>query len=325
MHAVVRILSVLLIAGTWAGWEVLERLTPQGATTSQEPFSALAAPAPSNDRDAWAVDFLARLGNAQPTGETVAFLEAWHRAEGGTAAFNWLNTTQGAAGDTCYNYINGACGVRNYPDYATGIQATVETLQNGYYPRTLAGLVSNQPVIDDGEMGTWGTGGGAVRAQMEATQVEYAPRVSSKCGYTDTMAVGENSSFYSTGAPAWSGQYGGMHLGADMIGNPGDPVYAPWEMMIDSVGRYDDPGRYGAFIQAHIVSDGYLFYAGHLIDVYVASGQRVPACTVIGTLGATSQPHTHIKMGSPSAPVPCEGAQPGPNGCIDPIEYWETH
>ena len=117
----------------------------------------------------------------------------------------------------------------------------------------------------------------------------------------------------------------GMHLGDDMVGNPGDAVYAPWDMTIDSVGEYTDPGRFGKNIQAHVVSDGYLFYAGHLIDVYVSAGQLVPACTQIGTLGATAGPHTHIKMASPGAPIPCEGSEPGPNGCVDPIEYWETH
>jgi cell wall-associated NlpC family hydrolase len=162
MQIVVRILSVLLIAGTWAGWEVLERLTP--ATTSQEPFSATIALKP-----AWTTDVLAGLGNESPTANTVAFLEAWARAENTQAAFNPLATTQGAEGSTMFNCLNPACtvGVRNYPDYATGVRATVETLTNGFYPRTLAGLVSNQPTVDDGEMGVWGTGGGAVRAQLE--------------------------------------------------------------------------------------------------------------------------------------------------------------
>jgi hypothetical protein len=57
-------------------------------------------------------------------------------------------------------------GVRNYPDYETGIQATARTLTNGYYPRTLAGLQSNAPMVDDGEMGVWGTGGEGIRAQL---------------------------------------------------------------------------------------------------------------------------------------------------------------
>ena len=153
--------------------------------------------------------------------------------------------------------------------------------------------------------------------------VQAAP--AARCGYTDTNQVAEGSAFTSTGSPYWAGQYGGMHLGDDFIGNAGDPVYAPWDMTIDSVGRYDDPGRFGANIQAHIDADSTLFYAGHLIDVYVTGGQRVPACTKIATLGATAGPHTHIKLASPAAPVPCEGSPPGAGGCIDPMEYWNTH
>jgi cell wall-associated NlpC family hydrolase len=70
--------------------------------------------------------------------------------------------TADGEGRRLYNSV----GVRNYPDYETGIQAMARTLTNGYYPRTLAGLQSNAPVVDDGEMGVWGTGGGAVRAQL---------------------------------------------------------------------------------------------------------------------------------------------------------------
>jgi hypothetical protein len=121
-----------------------------------------AAVAPTTARERFAVDVLSALGNTRPTLETVAYLEAWHRAEGGTATFNWLNTCQPATGATDYNSV----GVKNYPDYQTGIQATVETLTNGYYPRTLAGLVTNRPVVDDGEMGVWGTGAGNLRARL---------------------------------------------------------------------------------------------------------------------------------------------------------------
>lgn len=121
-----------------------------------------AEPAPVAVQQGWAVDLLAALGNTQPSAETVAYLEAWHRAEGGTATYNWLNTTQETPGATDYNSVH----VRNYPDYQAGIDATAQTLTNGRYPNTLAGLLSNAPIVDDAEMGTWGTGGGAVRDQL---------------------------------------------------------------------------------------------------------------------------------------------------------------
>lgn len=114
----------------------------------------------------WETDLLAAIGNSAPTAETVAYLAAWARAENTAAAFNPLATTHGAAGDSCFNYLNGRCGVRNYPDYQTGIDAIAATLANGRYPNTLAGLQTNAPIVDDGEMATWGTGGGAIRDQL---------------------------------------------------------------------------------------------------------------------------------------------------------------
>jgi cell wall-associated NlpC family hydrolase len=123
----------------------------------------------------WETDLLRAIGNTQPTSDTITYLAAWYRAEGGTAAFNPLNTTQIAPGATCYNAD--PC-VKNYPDYATGIQATAETLLNGSYPLTLAGLQKNAPIVDDAEMAIWGTGGGAIRRQL-ATAPQAAPQAAS--------------------------------------------------------------------------------------------------------------------------------------------------
>jgi len=130
---------------------------------------------PMTERERFAVDLLAGLGNPQPTTETIAFVVAWQGGENTAAAFNPLATTQPAPGDTCFNYINGRCGVRNYPDYETGLRATIETMTNGFYPRTYEGLVTNAPVADDGELGTWGTGADAVRTQWAQVVEQPAP------------------------------------------------------------------------------------------------------------------------------------------------------
>jgi murein DD-endopeptidase MepM/ murein hydrolase activator NlpD len=164
-------------------------------------------------------------------------------------------------------------------------------------------------------------GGRVVIGAEKAAAAIAAPAAQAKCPYTDTMEY--SAGFYSTGSGYWGGQWGGYHLGVDFVGPAGAQVYAPFSLSIEDVSRYDDPGRYGAFIQGRF-DDGTLFYAGHLIDVFVQEGTEVRACTVIGTLGATAGPHTHIKLAGPSAPVPCEGAEPGPYGCIDPIAYWEA-
>lgn len=153
--------ALLVCALGWLALHILDA-APVEATIAPVGAAQTAQDAPQDTREAWARDVLAGLGNGQPSAATVKYMEAWHRAEGGTAAFNWINTTQPAAGATDYNSV----GVKNYVSYEQGIQATVITLENGYYPRTLHGLQTNAPVVDDGEMGTWGTGGGALRAQL---------------------------------------------------------------------------------------------------------------------------------------------------------------
>lgn len=333
--------------------------TPGGATAAQEPFSALAAPigvlqGPPSLTGADIDEILAGYGSpAMGSGQDFYDLGLQYGIDPAYALAFFVEESSAGTdprwdglkpdGSTTHDIGNISCGGgfpcygrwRDYPDWRTGIDDWFRLIRTEYIEQrghtTVDQVIPVYAPAFENDVGGYTNTVSALVGKwrdeygMEGTQVAYAPRVSSKCGYTDTMTVGENSSFYSTGAPAWSGQYDGYHLGADMVGNAGDPVYAPWGMTIDSVGRYDDPGRYGAFIQAHIVSDGYLFYAGHLIDVYVQAGERVSACTVIGTLGATSQPHVHIKLAGPSAPIPCEGSPPGLGGCLDPLEYWETH
>jgi hypothetical protein len=47
---------------------------------------AVEQPAAASVPQSWATDVLAAIGNDRPTAATVAYLEGWHRAEGGTAA-----------------------------------------------------------------------------------------------------------------------------------------------------------------------------------------------------------------------------------------------
>jgi hypothetical protein len=146
-----------------------------GKPTPAPVANPAAAPAPavigSDERQRWAVDLLARLGNTAPTAETVKFVVAWSIAEdacltgcGYSSAFerhNPLNTTQTGYGE--YMTINGD-GVKAYPDRDSGLAATVQTLTNGYYPHIVAGLQSNQPdmALNYAELGVWGTGGANV-------------------------------------------------------------------------------------------------------------------------------------------------------------------
>lgn len=128
----------------------------------------------TEEEQAWAVDLLHLLGNAAPAAPTVQVLAAWQRGEGTEALWNPLATTQPWDGATCFNYLSGHCGVKNYLSRDDGLNATVTTLTNGYYPTILAALQNNQPegVLNDGELGTWGTGRGSVERRLRELQSE---------------------------------------------------------------------------------------------------------------------------------------------------------
>lgn len=102
---------------------------------------------------------LLRAVKAKGNVENRRLLRAWQLAEGGTAAFNPLNTTQPWAGATDYNSVH----VRNYATGTDGIAATAATLQNGYYPGIVRDLRDGQwdareiVTRNRREFDTWGT------------------------------------------------------------------------------------------------------------------------------------------------------------------------
>jgi hypothetical protein len=129
--------------------------------------------ATSAPRD-WRIDVLRSIG-APVTKANLSFLAAWQRSEGGhthnRARFNWLNTTSG----TQFPKINNV-GVRAFPNYQTGIQQTVATLQNGRYRNIEAALRSGNPIdrslagAVSGDLQTWVSG-------KRSGNPEYAKRV----------------------------------------------------------------------------------------------------------------------------------------------------
>ncbi|HEY1737547.1 MAG TPA: hypothetical protein VGI86_02490 [Acidimicrobiia bacterium] len=113
-------------------------------------------------RTQFATDVLSALGAPQ-TAQNVQALVAWAQAEGTKAANNPLATTESAPGTTNFNSV----GVKNYPTYAEGVQATVATLTNGRYSNILAALAdgsSAQNVAQAVANSPWGTGTGVLRA-----------------------------------------------------------------------------------------------------------------------------------------------------------------
>jgi len=105
----------------------------------------------------WRERILAGVG-VKNTPENLRFFDAWARAEGGAAANNPFNTTQGAPGATPYNSV----GVRNYTSPQEGVDATVNTLTNGRYGNIIGALRAGDSAMAAAKAlaaSPWGTGG----------------------------------------------------------------------------------------------------------------------------------------------------------------------
>jgi hypothetical protein len=162
---------VTAVSGSLGGTPAcLAKLKPF-ATTTLKLFSAA-----NPDDDAIYKEILTGIG-APITDNNLLFFYAWRNAEGGVAAWNPFNTTWTSGSTSCYN---STAGVKNYPDRATGIQATVKTLLLSYYSGLLADLRSNKPSFEIAtkhactELATWGTGWG-INNNLASTMTSVAP------------------------------------------------------------------------------------------------------------------------------------------------------
>jgi murein DD-endopeptidase MepM/ murein hydrolase activator NlpD len=111
----------------------------------------------------WQSQILGAPGiNAPLTRQNFNALDAWQRAEGGTALNNPFNTTQTMPGSTAYNNVPGTAGVQNYSTPGQGIAATIATLTNGRYGSILDALRQGnnaQAVASAVGASPWGTSG----------------------------------------------------------------------------------------------------------------------------------------------------------------------
>jgi hypothetical protein len=149
-----------------------------GPSAGNEPSTSSATAVNSPQDFANAV--LAQLG--APTSQAnVNFLVAWMAREGGnwgnTASYNPLNTTQQMPGSTVMSGGNSA-NVQAYTSWAQGIQATVQTLQNGNYGKIVQALQSGNPDTANAngtlgsELSTWS---GAGYTQVDLADANYNP------------------------------------------------------------------------------------------------------------------------------------------------------
>lgn len=128
------------------------------------------------NREQWAVEFL-QLGGWPVTGQNVCAVVGWELAEGGhfvpgSTTFNPLNTSHTMPGSTVFN----SHGVKNYPNWATGLVASVKTMQLGFYSGIRAAL--DQGNNAGGVLGAlfaspWGTKHGSVPGGCLARAGEF--------------------------------------------------------------------------------------------------------------------------------------------------------
>lgn len=118
-------------------------------------------------REEFAKQLLPKVG-AKATKRNLWAVVSWCQAEGGSAAFNPLNTTLDRPGATNYNSV----GVKNYTSLAQGVEATAATLNYGadwdlygYKPirKHLRGDSWASLTLRAVERSVWGTGGLALR------------------------------------------------------------------------------------------------------------------------------------------------------------------
>jgi hypothetical protein len=110
-------------------------------------------------RETWAESLLTALGYPV-TKLAVTDVMSWEAQENTNAKFNPLATTQPMPGSTMFNDLGNGIGVQNYTSAEQGLEATVKTLNNGYYPEILDAL----SIGGTGDFGLtvsqtqWGTG-----------------------------------------------------------------------------------------------------------------------------------------------------------------------
>ena len=115
----------------------------------------------SEIRERFARDLLTKLA-VPNTQENLRAVVAWAEAEGTGALNNPLATTRRASNTTDFNSV----GVKNYPSYDAGVDATVATLRNGRYANILNALAQGNDAMAVAraiERSPWGTGHGVVR------------------------------------------------------------------------------------------------------------------------------------------------------------------
>ena len=176
----------------------------------------------------WEKDVLGSL-QAPVTVGNVHFLDSWRAAEfGGTspnyAKYNPFATSLSTKGSTSFN----SADVQNYPDWPSGLQATIQTLQSG------AKTYKYQDILDKLQSGS-----------IQVGEDVYSPGLAYWSGGTYGKSGGDiDTSLYPNYAASTSfhgaptDPLGGQGLGGPAFTQPSQPTLPskiPWAWIVISV------------------------------------------------------------------------------------------
>lgn len=164
----------------------LVALTPLPANAEATGAAGAAEPAAEPHIETpgdWASELL-KLGDWPRSGTNICAIVAWERLEGGqfvsgSASYNPLNTSQSMPGDSIFNGV----GVRNYPSWSVGLDATVQTLQLGFYTDIVRSLSEGKDavaVLAAVNASPWGTKFDDPAAPLDGSCLEWASEYNEK-------------------------------------------------------------------------------------------------------------------------------------------------
>lgn len=202
-------------------------------------------------------------------------IAAWEAAEGGNwhnnATANPLNTTQDEPGATSIN----SAGVKAYTSWSQGLDATVQTLNNGRYGGILSALSagnSAQAVGQAVQASPWGTGGGVLKVlnSLKSSGHGFSLTDAALIGASALPGVGALPALIGAGAAAGS------------AAGTGNPITGAASAVTGAAGKWGWSMVGGSVTHGALLIVGLLAGAGLVVlGVNRATGDHMHAPSVV--------------------------------------------
>lgn len=166
------------------------------------------------------------------------------------------------------------------------------TLAAGFLAASALGLGSGPAWAQDTHTGGGNAGKPSGEGSSDRRDRQGKPREGSGPDKVDGMVCPTRDFWIGDGFGADRGNR--KHMGIDLGGDRGLPIYAVEDGRIDRTKKQDN----GSLQIVMRGVSGSKFYYGHMDEVHVKGGQRVEAGEVIGTMGDTGSPgavHLHFE------------------------------